>query len=116
MTDGRAKAIAAGCEHSIILRQDGSVWVTGKNSFGQLGTGAGLYPFTSKFVQVISSGIVAVAAGDWHSMIKKNDESLWATGQNIYGQLGDGSMIAKNRYVRVVEPRNGPCLSVQDVR
>ena len=107
MIAGGAEAISAGCEHSMILMQDGGVWVTGRNNYGQLGIGVLEYPFVIGFVQVVSSGIVTVAAGAWHSMIRKNDESLWATGQNLYGQLGDGTLMAKNRYVRVIRPHDG---------
>ncbi|GAB6392754.1 MAG: fibronectin type III domain protein [Treponematales bacterium] len=32
-------AIAAGWQHSLILKEDGSVWATGDNSYAQLGTG-----------------------------------------------------------------------------
>ena len=33
------KSISAGYDHSLILKQDGSVWVTGWNGNGQLGDG-----------------------------------------------------------------------------
>ena len=95
-----AEAIAAGYAHSMVLKQDGSVWVTGKNDFGQLGNGH--KTFESKFVQVISSGTQVVAAGDQHSMVLKYDGSVWATGANQDGQLGDGSTISTNEYVRVL--------------
>ena len=35
-----AKAIVAGSRHSMVLQQDGSVWATGSNRLGQLGTGS----------------------------------------------------------------------------
>ncbi|MCX8013632.1 MAG: InlB B-repeat-containing protein, partial [Rectinema sp.] len=37
-----------------------------------------------------------VAAGFFHTMMLKSDGTLWATGYNFYGQLGDGS--TSNRY------------------
>ena len=48
------QAIAAGISHSMILKQDGSVWATGKNKNGQLGDGTN----TDRqiFVKVVSSG------------------------------------------------------------
>ncbi|HYO70523.1 MAG TPA: RCC1 domain-containing protein [Archangium sp.] len=33
-------AIAAGAQHSLALKQDGSVWVWGLNNTGQLGDGS----------------------------------------------------------------------------
>ena len=108
-----AEAIATGYDHSMVLKQDGSVWATGRNTFGQLGNiYNGPINFWGTFVQVISSGVQGVAAGGWHSMIIKHDGSLWATGANIYGQLGDGSTIDRSTYVRVLSPRDGAWFTV----
>ena len=54
------------------------------------------------YVQVVLSGAKAVAAGGRHSMVLKHDESVWATGHNLYGQLGDGSTDHANVYVEVI--------------
>ncbi len=35
--------------------------------------------------------VAAVAAGAIHTMILKTDGTLWATGKNDYGQMGDGT-------------------------
>ena len=59
------------------------------------------------FVQVISGGILAVAAGDSHSMALTHDGSLWAAGSNLYGQLGDGSTKSKILYARVLLSGDG---------
>ncbi|MBM2813220.1 MAG: hypothetical protein HW416_3979 [Chloroflexi bacterium] len=37
------------------------------------------------------TGVVAVAAGEYHSLAVKSDGSVWAWGDNYYGQLGDGT-------------------------
>ena len=97
-----AVAVAAGDIHSIVLRQDGSVWATGRNNNGQLGDGSN--DDRKFFAMVISrkSGVVDVAAGGYHSMLVKQDGSVWATGWNKYGQLGDGSTTDRTIYVEVV--------------
>ena len=46
---------------------------------------------STEFKKVISSGVKAVAAGYAHTMALKQDGSVWATGWNNYGQLGDGT-------------------------
>jgi len=46
--------------------------------------------------------IAAVAAGGFHTMILKTDGTLWATGSNHYGQLGDGTTTNRSRPVQVM--------------
>ena len=77
------------------LKNDGTVWAWGYNGIGQLGTGT--YNSVNTPVQVTGSGgvgfltgIVAIAAGQMHSLALKNDGTIWAWGNNYYGQLGIG--------------------------
>ena len=97
-----AKAVAAGGYHSMVVTEGGKVWVMGWNTYGQLGDG--LTTYTNSFFAAISSGagVVAVAAGDHHSIVLKQDGSVWAAGRNHHGQLGDGSVSDRNRFVKVV--------------
>ena len=37
------------------------------------------------------SSVVAIASGDYHNLALKSDGTVWAWGDNSYGQLGDGS-------------------------
>jgi uncharacterized repeat protein (TIGR02543 family) len=43
-----------------------------------------------------------VSCGSYHAMIVKTDGSLWATGYNYYGQLGDGTTTARSTPVQVM--------------
>lgn len=43
----------------------------------------------------------SVAAGDAHSLILKTDGTLWATGHNYNGQLGDGTTISRSTLVPI---------------
>ncbi len=36
---GSVQAVAAGFEHTMILKDDGTLWASGQNSFGKLGLG-----------------------------------------------------------------------------
>jgi alpha-tubulin suppressor-like RCC1 family protein len=83
--------VACGSFHTLLLKTDGTVWAWGDNTYGQLGNGASgaasLFP-----VQVSGlSGIVAVSAGEYHSIALKNDGTVWAWGYNSNGQLGNGA-------------------------
>ena len=51
---------------------------------------------------VFSGDAKAVAAGAAHSMVLKKDGSVWATGKNKYGQLGDGTNTNKGSLVIVI--------------
>ena len=96
---GKVVAIAAGSRHSMILKQDGTVWATGYNLYGQIGDGSVICK--TAFVQVVSGGAVVIAGGQFHSMLLAQDGSLWATGSNHEGRFGDGSTNSKTIFARI---------------
>ena len=79
------KTIAAGFGHVMALRNDGTVWVCGENSSGQLGLRD--YSSRNKLTQVPIYDAVQIFTGDAASIIKVKDGTAWGTG-NQYGQLG----------------------------
>jgi uncharacterized protein (TIGR03437 family) len=84
-------AIAGGYEHSLALMSDGTVWAWGDNQYGELGNGSNATG-TSMPVQVSGlTGVVAIACGYQHSLALRNDGTVWAWGENQYGQLGNES-------------------------
>src|SRR3989337_684289 len=98
--------IAGGRHHSIALKNDGTVWTWGRNKEGQLGNGA----FSDYILLPVSvkglTNIVAVAAGDFHSLSVSNDRTVWAWGRNNNGELGDGTTIDRTTPVHVSELLN----------
>ena len=58
-------------------------------------------PELTIFVQPFVSAAKAVAAGGYHSMLLKQDGSLWATGSNKHGQLGHGSITFDKTFVKI---------------
>ena len=101
--------IAGGEYHSLFLKSDGSLWVMGKNQFGQLGDGTLSNGNQPK--QIVASNVTTIAAGDYHSLFLKSDGSLWAMGANKFlaplganycGQLGDGTYNNTNRPEQIV--------------
>ena len=83
----------------MVLKQDGSVWGTGRNNHGQLGDGTTTHRNTS--TKLIPDGVTAVAAGSRHTMVLKEDGSVWAAGHNNKGQLGDGTNTDRSTFVEV---------------
>ena len=93
------QTISEGYQHRLFLKEDGSLWAMGANSYGQLGDGTNTDKNSSS-LEIESIGIIAVSAsGDLnsaHSLFIKTDGSLWAMGYNVSGQLGDGTNTDQN--------------------
>jgi len=84
--------IAAGGLHSVALKSDGTVWTWGYNTSGQLGSGSLTYTPRTIPAQVTGlTNVTAVAAGYAHTLALKSDGSVWAWGDNLYGQVGYGT-------------------------
>ena len=96
-SSGGIEQIAASFGNSIILKENGTVWASGLNASGQCGNGvSGTNAAEYTFVQVVGlNNIIAVAAGDSHSLALKADGSVWSWGFNGSGQLGDGTTVQR---------------------
>ncbi|MBN2159377.1 MAG: PASTA domain-containing protein [Spirochaetes bacterium] len=79
--------MAAGFEHTLAVKSDGTLWAWGKNDYGQLGDDSNTNRNTP--VSVGSNNTwVSVAGGCSHSLGIQSDGSLWAWGANFDYQLG----------------------------
>ncbi|AEC03030.1 fimbrillin family protein [Parasphaerochaeta coccoides] len=96
------KAVSTGVSHTMILKTDGTLWATGRNQHGQLGVGDNLNKNTPVPVTSMGNQVAAVFAGGNSTIILKKDGTLWATGLNNRGQLGDGTTANKNTPVQVI--------------
>jgi len=92
------KSIIAGLHFTLLLKEDGTLWATGKNEYGQLGNGT--TNNSNTFIQ-IQSNVKSVVAGDYHTVVLKEDGTLWATGRNNKGQLGNGSTTDSSSFIQV---------------
>jgi alpha-tubulin suppressor-like RCC1 family protein len=50
------------------------------------------------------TGVQAVSGGQNYTMVVKRDGSLWATGSNAFGQLGDGTGSPRGSFIRIPLP------------
>ncbi|MGB7570116.1 MAG: immunoglobulin domain-containing protein [Chitinivibrionales bacterium] len=92
------KSVAAGNNHSLILKTDGRLFTCGGNNHGQLGDGT----TTDRSLPVlIKTGVQNISAGDFYSLILMTNGTLFACGYNGFGQLGDGTMIDRSSLVQV---------------
>lgn len=92
--------IAAGNQVGIALKADGTVWSWGATIHGCAGDGGGLgishlYP-----VQVVGldgvgflEDVIQIEASNYSVYALKSDGTVWAWGENVEKQLGDGTEI-----------------------
>ncbi|KAK3244866.1 hypothetical protein CYMTET_45542 [Cymbomonas tetramitiformis] len=91
-TDVNVTQVICGGQHSIFLTQEGAVWATGYNKYGQLGDGTQTSRLSSVVVHELNTSVVVQAsAGSYHSLFLNADGRVHGTGRNNYGQLGEGS-------------------------
>ena len=80
----------------------------GRDFDGQIGLGGGKGAYYTMPLSV-ASNVVAVAAGDYHSLFMKTNGTLWAMGNNSSGQLGNGTTTVAYKPISV------PHLSVANI-
>jgi alpha-tubulin suppressor-like RCC1 family protein len=94
--------IAVGQRSTAAIKNDGTLWLWGKNNQGQLGDNIGAS---------VSSPVQTVAGGtNWSSVTGdalaysaiKTDGTLWTWGQNNAYQLGDGTIINRASPVQTI--------------
>ena len=105
-------AIAAGYGHTVALTSDGKVFPWGYNDAGQLGDGTTTNRSTPVAVDMSRAlrgkTVIAIAAGDLHTVALTSDGKVFAWGYNYTGQLGDGT--TTNRSTPVAVNMNGALL------
>jgi alpha-tubulin suppressor-like RCC1 family protein len=77
------------------LKNDGTVWAFGDNTYGQLGNGTNTGSMMPVKVPSLT-GVVYIACGTYFSFAVKNDGTVWGWGYNAYGQLGNGANTDSN--------------------
>ena len=75
-------AISAGVSHTVALRSDGTVWVRGSNSSGELGDGTRTSSTTPVQAENLSN-MTAISTSGSHTIALRNDGTVWAWGNNF---------------------------------
>jgi alpha-tubulin suppressor-like RCC1 family protein len=92
-------AVSAGGE-IVVLAANGTVWTLDRPDVIEPTTFAGQAAVTVRQVPNLY-GVVAVDAGDSHSLALRNDGTVWGWGTNANGELGDGTSSASSLPLRV---------------
>jgi alpha-tubulin suppressor-like RCC1 family protein len=96
------KQVNTNTTHIAAIKTDGTLWLWGKNTYGQLGDSSTTH--RSSPVQTVSGGTnwKQVACGAEQTAAIKTDGTLWVWGYNVYGQLADNTTVSKSSPVQTV--------------
>jgi alpha-tubulin suppressor-like RCC1 family protein len=107
------KTVSAGARHTVILKTDGTVWVTGYNFNGQLGLNNTTDANT--FTQVQGINAASAAAGNYHSAVLKTDGTVWTTGENYYGQIGWDDLEDRKQFTQVQDDKGAAVNDAKEI-
>ncbi len=98
-TGDKIISVSLGYDHSAALTSNGRLFIWGRNDSGQLGDGTETQRYTPTEITnhfSLSTGdkIIQVSLGDVHSAALTSSGRLFTWGNNLYGQLGDGTTIS----------------------
>ena len=94
--------ISTGELHTCALTSKNGLMCWGDNIYGQLGNGTTVDSHLPVNVTGLSSGVVAVSVGRYHTCALTSSGDVMCWGDNLGGQLGDGTTIQRNTPVNVV--------------
>ena len=99
--------------HTMVIDTDARLWAWGQNWDGQIGDGTRtVYDFDDRLLVednekvspiCIMDNVAAAAVGNNYSFAVRTDNSLWAWGNNLYGQLGDGTTTDQINPIKIMD-------------
>jgi alpha-tubulin suppressor-like RCC1 family protein len=95
-------AISGGGQHTCAVKGNGSAVCWGVSSRGQLGNGSLALQLEPTGVLGLGGGVLAISAGHVHTCALTGGGAVLCWGDNLSGELGDGSMMMRSTPVSVV--------------
>ncbi|KAH9256373.1 hypothetical protein BASA81_005618 [Batrachochytrium salamandrivorans] len=94
--------------NSFALMQNGTVWAFGRDVYGVFGTGStGTKTVPIMFGQGVS-GVVEIRGGFHTTCVLLQNDTVWCTGNDNYGQLGVGNKVTSLTLVEMRLPTKAP--------
>jgi alpha-tubulin suppressor-like RCC1 family protein len=93
--------VAAGYNHMAAVKTDGTLWLWGRNNYGQLGDST--FNDRSSPIQTVAGDTtwrVVSAGNNGITGAIKTDGTLWTWGRNSYGALGDNTTTTRTSPVQ----------------
>jgi alpha-tubulin suppressor-like RCC1 family protein len=90
------KSVCCGSGRTAGIKTDGTLWLWGANSYGELGISTATTNVYSPIQTTVGgTSWKQVGVGTYHTAAIKTDGTLWSFGRNNFGQLGDGTISDK---------------------
>ncbi|AZB10810.1 T9SS C-terminal target domain-containing protein [Chryseobacterium sp. G0162] len=108
--------VVTGDSFTVALKTDGTLWAWGSNFWGQLGDGTTIDKLSPIQIGTATNWKSISAGSSSANMVAlKTDGTLWAWGNNQYGQLGDGTTIGRNVPTKIGTATNWVTIGSGDV-
>ncbi len=110
-SNNNIKAIATGHHHSLILKNDGTVYAFGHNASEKLAVGDNTSGILTPTKVVngtifengsITDPVIAIESGMDYNVLLTENGAVYSFGINTFGQLGDGTNVNRNTPVKMV--------------
>lgn len=96
------KMVAGGYDNTVAIKEDNTIWGWGENTDGQLGDGSTINRASPVQIDIDGEWLF-VDSGLQHSIFL-NEEGIFTSGGNNYGELGIGSLVGYTTPQSVVCP------------
>nr|XP_046250420.1 secretion-regulating guanine nucleotide exchange factor [Scatophagus argus] len=106
------RALSGGGGHTVVVTENGEVFVCGQNHRGQLGLGHKADISTLQCCPGLSQRVTKVSCGWDFTLLLTDCGQVLACGSNAFGQLGVGQTVTHCAHLKVVESLKEPVLSV----
>ena len=101
LTTTKARFIACGAYHSLMLLENGSCYTFGDNAYNQLGVTLAISSSTPVIVPGVSN-VVSAACGEFHTLLARYDGQVLSCGRNQSGQCGVGNTATVTAFTSIV--------------